>query len=74
VRWASFVQLWRSRFRFYAKHRARYGPMHDRLLRLILKIWLGGRRRDAQRRFAAGEITGVQLDAELAAYGAVADL
>ena len=74
VRWESFVQLWRSRFRFYAKHPTRYGPVHDGALRLILKIWLRQRRRDAQRRFAAGEITGIQLDAELTAYAAVSDL
>ena len=74
VRWASFVQLWRSRFRFYAKHPARYGPLHDGALRLILKMWLGQQRRDAHRRFASGKITGVQLNAELAAYAAVSDL
>ncbi len=74
VPWASFVQLWRSRFRFYAKHPARYGPLHDGALRLILKIWLGQRRRDARKRFARGEITGSQLATELAAYTAVSDL
>lgn len=71
VPWESVVRLWTSRFRFYAKHGTRYGPVHNGLLRLILRVWLRMRRADARRRFGRGDIGGEELAAELAAYGAL---
>jgi N-acetylglucosaminyl-diphospho-decaprenol L-rhamnosyltransferase len=68
VRWASFEQLWRSRFRFYSKHAAHYPPGHGIWFRLLVRLGLAIRSRQARRRFARGEITGTALAEELSAY------
>jgi N-acetylglucosaminyl-diphospho-decaprenol L-rhamnosyltransferase len=68
VRWASFEQLWRSRFRFYSKHAAYYPPGHGIWFRLLVRLGLAIRSRQARRRFARGEITGTALAEELSAY------
>ncbi len=74
VRWIAYERLWRSRFRFYAKHQAYYFPGHLALVRLLAWLGLHQRKWRAQRRFAQGEITGEALQAELAAYAKVAQL
>lgn len=68
VPWESFVRLWRSRLRFYAKHGSRYGRVHNGMLRIVIRAWLSAQRRQVQRRAARGEIDGDALSAELAAY------
>ncbi len=68
VPWQSFERLWQSRFRFYAKHPARYGRVHNRLLRIVNRIWLRARWAEARYRFGRGEIPGDELAVELAAY------
>lgn len=66
--WTAQVQLWRSRLRFFHKHRQRYTLTFVLALRLILRLYLAARRRDAQDRFDRGETDGVATAAELAAY------
>ena len=68
VRWIAYERLWRSRFRFYAKHAAHYPPGYLLWLRLLVRAGLWSRTRQARARFARGEITGVALEAELQAY------
>ena len=74
VRWSAYERLWRSRFRFYAKHRSHYPPGYLSVLRGLLRIGLTWRKLTAQRRFANGKLTGEELQAELNAYQAVAQL
>lgn len=74
VRWAAYERLWRSRFRFYAKHRGHYPPGYLLLLRIMVRIGLQARRWRAHRRFAQGEVTGKEIQAELAAYTVVEQL
>ncbi len=68
VRWPAYIQLWRSRFRFYAKHAHLYPRRYVQWVRAVTRLGLWRRKRLAHRRFAGGEITGVQLAEELAAY------
>ena len=74
VRWSAFEQLWRSRFRFYRKHRAVYPPGYLLAVRLLVLIGAWMRARLARHRFARGRVTGVQVAEELAAYRAVSKL
>lgn len=74
VRWAAYERLWRSRFRFYAKHHSRYPAAYRALVRLLVRSSLLVKKQSARRRFATGQITGDQVQAELAAYRAVAQL
>lgn len=73
VRWAAFVRLWRSRFRFYGRHRRRYPRLFHALLGPVVRLGLAWRRELAWRRFARGTLPGDRLDAELAAYRAVTE-
>ncbi len=73
-RWETYVLLWRSRFRFYQKHRAVYPGGYTTVLRLVLKWGLWWRKRQAKRQFASGLSTGIELSAELAAYESVGQL
>ena len=68
VRWPAYIQLWRSRFRFYAKHAHLYPARYVQWVRAVVRIGLWHRRRLAEQHFAKGKITGVQLAEELAAY------
>ena len=74
VRWSAYERLWRSRFQFYAKHANRYPPATLAPLRALVRLALGYRTRQAQGRFADGQITGVELSAELDAYRAIRKL
>lgn len=71
VRWAAFERLWRSRFRFYAKYPQHYSTSYRWLVRQLARVGVLYRRRLAQRRFARGEITPEQFQAELVAYRAI---
>lgn len=68
VRWPTFIQLWRSRFRFYTKHERLYPRQYVQWVRALVRLGLWSRTRQAHQRFANGKITGVQLAEELAAY------
>ncbi|MBX3011096.1 MAG: glycosyltransferase family 2 protein [Caldilineaceae bacterium] len=68
VRWPAFIQLWRSRFRFYAKHERIYSRQYVQWVRGVVRAGLWLRERQAHQRFALGAITGTQLAEELAAY------
>lgn len=74
VRWSAYERLWRSRFRFYAKHGQRYPAGYRCILRALVRGGLMTKAWRAQQRFAHGEITGEELQAELAAYAAIAKL
>ncbi|MDQ3248866.1 MAG: glycosyltransferase family 2 protein, partial [Chloroflexota bacterium] len=74
VRWAAYERLWRSRFRFYAKHRQRYRPGYLTLVRLLVRAGLARQKWQAEQRFAHGQMTGEALQAELTAYATVAQM
>jgi GT2 family glycosyltransferase len=74
VRWRSFERLWRSRFRFYARHPGYYGPLHLALVRLLVRAGTAHMRRTAETQFARGEIDGITLGEALAALDAVGTL
>jgi hypothetical protein len=74
VRWPAYERLWRSRFRFYTKHRRLYPPGYLRLVRQVVRVGLWMRGRQAQQRFARGETSGTEVAAELAAYEWIARL
>lgn len=74
VRWPAYERLWRSRFRFYRKHAQHYLPGYLWLVRLAVWIGVSWRAVLAERRFAAGELTGVETAAELQAYRAIKEL
>lgn len=68
VRWPAFIQLWRSRFRFYTKHERLYSRQYVHWVRAMVRLGLWRRTTEAHQRFGRGEITGAQLAEELAAY------
>lgn len=68
VRWPAYIQLWRSRFRFYTKHERLYSPQYVHWVRRLVRVGVWRRTTQAHQRFARGEITGEQLAEELAAY------
>lgn len=74
VRWAAFERLWRSRFRFYARHPGYYGPLRLLAERALVRAGVRKMRRDVQRQFAAGQIDGVEVGVALAALKAVGRL
>ena len=71
VRWPMVVQLWRSRSRFYAKHRALYPAGYAKILRVVMKSGLSRKARQANARFERGEIVQADLQAELDAYAEI---
>ena len=74
VRWDAYERLWRSRIRFFDKHRAAYPPGYPTLLRGLIRAAAAWRSRQARRRFAAGTTTGDELARELAAYATLTRL
>ena len=74
VRWIAYVQLWRSRYRFYRKHQGRYAPAYLVLVRWLVRCGLWFRRRAALRRYARGRLSGTEVARELTAYQTVAAL
>jgi GT2 family glycosyltransferase len=73
-RWPTFVQLWRSRYRFYTQHRDRYPAGFLLAARGLVRAGMACQARRARADFAAGRISGCDLDAALAAYQTVARL
>ncbi|MFZ1753020.1 MAG: glycosyltransferase family 2 protein [Caldilineaceae bacterium] len=71
VRWEMFERLWRSRFRFYGKHRVHYPGYFLSLLRQFVRTAMTVRKVLAYRRFSQGRLAGNLLSAELAAYTAI---
>ena len=73
-RWRSFVQLWRSRMRFYTQHRCHYPPGFMLALRTVLRVGMQMQARRARADFAAGRSTGLEYADALAAFAMVAHL
>lgn len=71
VRWDAYEQLWRSRLRFYTKYHRRYPKHYLQLVRGVIRLGAAWRSRQARRRFATGQATGVETARELAAYRAI---
>lgn len=74
VRWWAFARLWRSRFRFYAKHRRRYGWGYLVAVRGLVRLGASRQRRAIEAQFARGEITGVTAGEALRALEIVSTL
>lgn len=74
VRWDAYERLWRSRLRFYTKHRHRYPKGYPTLVRGLIRLGAAWHSRQARRRFATGRATGLETARELAAYRAVSRL
>lgn len=74
VRWEAYERLWRSRFRFYAKHAAHYPPGYPLVVRLLVRLGAAWRSRQARRRFALGQATGSEIARELEAYARITTL
>ena len=74
VRWDAYERLWRSRLRFYEKHRAAYPPGYLTVLRGLLRVGAAWRSRQTRRRLAAGKTTREAAARELAAYATLARL
>jgi len=68
VRWPAYVQLWRSRLLFYAKHRAYYPTGYVHYVRWLVRFGIASRHYQANRRFVRGELSEAELAAELEAY------
>ncbi|MEM7134121.1 MAG: glycosyltransferase family 2 protein [Chloroflexota bacterium] len=71
VRWPSFVRLWRSRFLFYEKHSYLFPKGYRFIVKQIVRLTVGWRKTQAERRFARGQATGLEIQEELAAYAQV---
>jgi len=71
VRHKMFVALWRSRFRFFAKH---YSARFNRVVRWVVRLglWAGERRARGQAR--AGQLSAADLAAQLDMYRQVREL
>jgi hypothetical protein len=74
TRWASYEQLWRSRFRFYAKHSDRYPRVYRLLVRLLVRAGAMWRSHKARQRFGRGLTTGTEVAREVEAYAAITRL
>lgn len=71
IRAESFINLWRSRKRFYDRH---YGRLKVRLIRRLVLAGMRGQTRLAQAEAARGEIPGEALAQRLEAYRQVAEV
>ncbi|MFN8465774.1 MAG: glycosyltransferase [Caldilineaceae bacterium] len=74
VRWWAYARLWKSRFRFYARHGAYYPPGHLAAVRQLVRVSVARQRRMIEGQFARGEITGDAAAEALHALGTVAKL
>ena len=68
VPWVTVERLWRSRFRFYHKHKSLYPHGYVLAVRALVQVGLSTRGWLARRRFARGEISGTALGDELSTY------
>ena len=73
-RWLAQERLWRSRFRFFAKYAENYPPLHRWAIRRLVRAGMARQARQTERRFARGEIDGVEDAQALAACAAIARL
>jgi N-acetylglucosaminyl-diphospho-decaprenol L-rhamnosyltransferase len=74
VRWPAYERLWRSRLRFFEKHARHYPPGYLGLVRATIRLGLHMRAWLAERCFAQGAITGVELQRELESYQTIVHL
>jgi GT2 family glycosyltransferase len=74
VRWSAQVQLWRSRFRFFAKHADLYSPAQIAVIRGFVRLATMRQTQRIERMFKAGEIDGVEAGEALAALNTIARL
>ncbi|HHW88769.1 MAG TPA: glycosyltransferase family 2 protein [Chloroflexi bacterium] len=73
-RWLTQEQLWRSRLRYFTKFAADYPPGALWLIRRLVCAGMAQQARQAERRFAHGEIDGVELAQALSTTTAIARL
>lgn len=69
IRTTSFVRLWRSRQRLYAKH---YGPLTQALARALVLAGMRYQVAQARRAYREGRLDAATLTAQLAAFAEVA--
>jgi GT2 family glycosyltransferase len=74
VRWWAYTRMWKSRFRFYERHRNYYPPGHLAAVRQLVRVGVARQRRAVERQFARGEITGEAAGEALRALETVAKL
>ncbi len=74
VRWSAYERLWRSRFRFYAKHAAYYPAGYRWAVRLLVRVGAWWQSRHVRQRFATGAVTGVEAARALEAYATISRL
>ncbi|MFN3331812.1 MAG: glycosyltransferase, partial [Caldilinea sp.] len=74
VRWSAQVRLWRSRFRFFAKHADLYSPVQVVAIRGLMRLAMTQQARKIERQFASGRIDGVEAGEALAALTTIAQL
>jgi len=74
VRWAAQERLWRSRFRFFAKHADLYSPLQVAAMRGLVRIAMQRQAGQIEQRFRTGQIDGVEAAAALTAINAIARL
>jgi len=71
VRGEMFVALWRSRFRFFARH---YGPQFNRGVRWMVRLGLAAEERRARRQAQSGQMPAQELASRLEMYRQVREL
>ncbi len=74
VRWRAYARLWKSRFRFYERHRRHYPPGHLAAVRQLVRLGVAQQRRAIEAQFARGEIAGEAAGEALCALETVAKL
>ena len=74
VRWSAQVRLWRSRFRFFAKHADLYSPVQIATMRALVQLAMRRQAIQIERRFADGQIDGVEAGEAMAALTTIAQL
>lgn len=73
-RWLAQERLWRSRRRYFTKYAADYPPGALWLIQRLVRAGMAQQARQVERRFAGGEIDGVEWGQALAAITAIARL
>lgn len=73
-RWLAQERLWRSRLRYFTKYAADYPPGALWLIRCLVRAGMAQQARQAERRFACGEIDGVELGQALSTCATIAQL
>jgi GT2 family glycosyltransferase len=74
VHWSAQERLWRSRFRFFAKHADLYSPAQIAVMRGLVRLAMIRQARRIERMFGAGKIDGVEAGEALAALNSIARL